>query len=346
MMRHHDVAGWMIGTVLAAMAAAQPVQWRVEDGGNGHWYYFSPSAERLLWPSARTLAEQRGGYLATISGLEEQLFIERMATTLRVYDDYWLGGFQPIDSPEPAGNWQWIDDTPWQFDRWGLIAHGSGSPPSPNDWNSAAPNEENYLEILFRVPAATPFGGWDDQGDFPNPWIIEWSADCNADGIVDKGQILSGQLPDANNNGIPEGGPTITSQPVDQNVGIDVPVAFIVEVAARPECTTPVTFQWQRRNPLVADPASSNAWVDLADGGGLVNTRGPILGILRPTPALATGYRCKMSGGCGGCEPGPAGFVYTNIVNFTVACPADFNADGGVDFGDIEAFFVRWEDGC
>ena len=34
--------------------------------------------------------------------------------------------------------------------------------------------------------------------------IIEWSADCNHDGIVDYGQILNRQLADANANGIPD----------------------------------------------------------------------------------------------------------------------------------------------
>jgi formylglycine-generating enzyme required for sulfatase activity len=34
--------------------------------------------------------------------------------------------------------------------------------------------------------------------------IVEWSADCNSDGIVDYGQIISGQLADTNTNGIPD----------------------------------------------------------------------------------------------------------------------------------------------
>ncbi|MFM8818673.1 MAG: dockerin type I domain-containing protein, partial [Phycisphaerales bacterium] len=41
--------------------------------------------------------------------------------------------------------------------------------------------------------------------------MIEWSADCNADGIVDYGQILQGQLPDTNTNGIPDGCECATS---------------------------------------------------------------------------------------------------------------------------------------
>jgi len=47
----------------------------------------------------------------------------------------------------------------------------------------------------------------------PPPWWggtanmtigLEWSADCNNDGLVDYGQILSGQLADANGNNIPD----------------------------------------------------------------------------------------------------------------------------------------------
>jgi hypothetical protein len=39
--------------------------------------------------------------------------------------------------------------------------------------------------------------------------VIEWSADCNNDGIVDYGQILAGQLPDVNSNGVPDGCETL-----------------------------------------------------------------------------------------------------------------------------------------
>jgi hypothetical protein len=35
-------------------------------------------------------------------------------------------------------------------------------------------------------------------------YIIEWSADCNSDGIVDFGQIHAGELDDANGNNIPD----------------------------------------------------------------------------------------------------------------------------------------------
>jgi hypothetical protein len=136
----------------------------------------------------------------------------------------------------------------------------------------------------------------------------------------------------------------IGTQPVDQTVGVGNPVTFFVEVNSPASCPTPVSFQWQRRNLIVADPDAAGAWIDLSDGNGFLGTQAPNLLISQPLPGLATGYRCRIGGGCG-CGLS-AGFIYTDTVNFGVSCPADFNADGGIDFGDVEAFFQRWENGC
>lgn len=138
----------------------------------------------------------------------------------------------------------------------------------------------------------------------------------------------------------PTAGPSILIQPTDQVADVDVPVFFMVQIDPRSDCTSSVNYQWQRRNPLVSDSSAAGAWIDLADSDGFMNTRNPILGITRPVPSLATGYRCRISSLDGRVT------VYSNTVNFSVACPADFNADGGVDFSDVEAFFERWENGC
>ncbi len=41
-------------------------------------------------------------------------------------------------------------------------------------------------------------------GDWTLPFIVEFDADCNSDGIVDFGQIRSGEFADANANNIPD----------------------------------------------------------------------------------------------------------------------------------------------
>jgi hypothetical protein len=53
--------------------------------------------------------------------------------------------------------------------------------------------------------------------------LIEWDADCNNDGVVDYGQILQGQLVDANSNGIPDicEGPTCNDIDLNLNGIVD-----------------------------------------------------------------------------------------------------------------------------
>lgn len=134
------------------------------------------------------------------------------------------------------------------------------------------------------------------------------------------------------------------TQPENQNSAEGSPVTFSVRVSG---CPDTLSFQWQRRNPVVTDPNLPSAWFDLTDDGTFANTDRSTMSILRPLPSLATGYRCKIgnAGNCT-CGPGHSTYIYSDIVNFSVACPADFNADGGVDFGDVEAFFTRWDNGC
>ena len=44
--------------------AQQAVQWRVQDGGNGHWY--ARFDELCTWPEAKARCEACGGYLGSV----------------------------------------------------------------------------------------------------------------------------------------------------------------------------------------------------------------------------------------------------------------------------------------
>ena len=47
--------------------------------------------------------------------------------------------------------------------------------------------------------------GWNDTNSTARPWaIMEYSGDCNGDGLVDFGQIRAGTLLDQNVNGVPD----------------------------------------------------------------------------------------------------------------------------------------------
>ena len=164
----------------SAAQAQQAVQWRVEDGGNGHWYQHVSHV--LDWASARDAAEVVGGHLATTMDAGENSFIAHLVTS----HEAWIGGFQLGDSCEPGCNWQWVTGEPWTFAAW--------APGEPNDWGSG---EDGVM--------LWPSGPWNDGMIWVHAtYVIEWSADCNADGAVDYGQILEGSLADVNADGIPD----------------------------------------------------------------------------------------------------------------------------------------------
>jgi len=187
-----------------------PVQWRVEDGGNGHWYRFV-IGQTISWDDARAAAVVRGGYLASVTSLEESDFVVGACSDTAgwIQTSYywlgpWLGGYQPPNSTEPAGGWTWLSDEPWGWTRWW---------PGSSEPNNGCSGHEDYLVMCTQSPLSGPSGWWNDSaypdacgGPSPISYLIEWSADCNNDGIVDIGQIyLQPELyADANSNGIPD----------------------------------------------------------------------------------------------------------------------------------------------
>ena len=70
------VSSLALSTTVLAQGA---VQWRVEDGGNGHWYEFIRVPSGVCWNAARTSAEAAGGHLATINSSAENQVVVALA---------------------------------------------------------------------------------------------------------------------------------------------------------------------------------------------------------------------------------------------------------------------------
>lgn len=182
----HLVFGLLASSTFVGVTQAQQtaVEWRVQDGGNGHWYGLISPTGAVTWNQARASCEQFGGYLATVPTAEENAFVHSVVGQIEVY----LGGFQSPGSCEPGCGWKWLTGEPWGY----------------TNWNTWEPNNSQGNQDYLRSFAG---GQWDDVwGDVPIAFgiAIEWDADCNNDGIVDYGQILQGQLNDSNTNGIPD----------------------------------------------------------------------------------------------------------------------------------------------
>ena len=180
------------------MAQSTAVQWTTASGGNGHWYQ-AVGYPCITWAASLVAARSVGGDLASISSNEENNFV--FQTSLPIWSSNgggpWLGGYQDVnasDYAEPSGGWRWSSGEPWTYTNWNCL-----NPSNDGGY-------ENVLNFAINATCGSiPFPAWNDASEQCNiGFIVEWSADCNSDGIVDYGQILSGELIDTNSNGIPD----------------------------------------------------------------------------------------------------------------------------------------------
>jgi len=171
----------------SAVHAQDSVQWKVSDGGNGHWYIGIYSY--LHWADAKVYAESLGGHLATTTS-QSELDVIRPLINNTLGADYWLGASRASNTT----GWNWVTSEPFSFTPW--------EPGEPDNGP-----ESLCLEVIGR-PESPGFGMWNDEVYYSwgggNYSIIEFEVDCNSDGIVDYGQCHDGTLPDYNGNNIPD----------------------------------------------------------------------------------------------------------------------------------------------
>ncbi len=180
------IAIGVVSTAISASAMAQnAVQWRVEDGGNGHWY--GVSGQSQFWEVKRADAEATGAYLTTITSQTEMNFV--LNTIGDVPTIVWFG------LSKLTGAWAWIVDEPFVYTSW---ASGQPGDSGPGElWGTLCKNTPQWGTGFS--DSTSPFCC----SPYPRA-VFEWSADCNNDGIVDYGQIRAGEYADVNANNIPD----------------------------------------------------------------------------------------------------------------------------------------------
>lgn len=137
--------------------------------------------------------------------------------------------------------------------------------------------------------------------------------------------------------------PRVNFQPQSQEVEGYNPGEFYFGIISNAfiSGSWPITYQWQK-----ADAENPGNWINLSDDNCEAfealgfDVRGAL------TPQLRLGflsdtwqgtYRCVVNNSCGSLTTDEI-----NIVPPVCGCAADFNRDGGVDGGDVEAFFTDW----
>ena len=174
--------------------AQEAVQWRVEDGGNGHWYQVVPTGP-IAGQDAH-LAVPPGAMLATMTDLPEQEFVSELASA---QDSAWT----TVDPRNTVARGPWFGlsvdaDCNAYWATGEVVDYANWLPGQPTDCDA-----QPYCQLWIRH-----VGEWvNNNGTDPTRAVavlVEYSADCNGDGVVDYGQILAGTLADVNGNGIPD----------------------------------------------------------------------------------------------------------------------------------------------
>ncbi len=212
MMKKMSAAGVAAVMIASQTMAGDAVQWRVEDGGNGHWYQGRIiDANGVSWSNARVVAKQVGGDLVVLSSTEAVTWVwDNVASDPSLWSTHfgpWAGGYQPVGSVEPGGGWTWVDGTPvGEFIPWAVGQPDNYTPcGGANDFMSYFKNFQIAPQNLMCDNADVAVTNCPGGSMGPTiSTIIEWSADCNNDGIVDYGQILTAQFDDLNGNNIPD----------------------------------------------------------------------------------------------------------------------------------------------
>ena len=149
-----------------------PTEWRVEDGGNGHYYEVVSAGRPITWSEANTEALNLDRHLASITSQAESDFIFSLVDDPSFFVQFsggaafagpWLGGIQAPGSQEPDGGWGWTTGEPFSFTNW-LV------PFEPND----SPSNEDRIHYESFSPTGDTWNDLQGTAAIPTAYVLEW----------------------------------------------------------------------------------------------------------------------------------------------------------------------------
>ncbi len=167
----------MILVFFSAICFAVPVPYFHADGTT-HWFEAIEMSAGVDWSMAQDSAFAMGGYLATITSVEENDFVFSLIDSAIYWRDTsgfaigpWIGGVQADGAIEPGGDWRWISGESFIYDKW--------SPGEPDDDGGAN-------RIHFGGTGSSPISSWDDMhraSTEPQAFIVEFSESSRTLGL-------------------------------------------------------------------------------------------------------------------------------------------------------------------
>jgi len=120
-------------------------------------HYYKVFLENISWHEAKRKCESMGGYLAIVTGKEEDEFLASLSRS-----HVWIGA----SDEKEEGNWTWIDGSPVEYANWDSREPNNARDPRTGE-------QENHLMI-------SKYGKWNDLTDnssIIHGFVCEWDAD-------------------------------------------------------------------------------------------------------------------------------------------------------------------------
>lgn len=186
------------------------VEWTIAQGGNGSWFEIGVRDSSISYLDAVEAATAVGGHLASLTSSEEnlrvyQLSLQTTGAWIRLPNWHWGPWIGARRATPAAPNFIWETGEPFSFAAW--MPGGSNCGVTQPDSTT-----QDYVCMSNGCPTDTsPTWSDSENNEGARSFVIEWSADCNGDGIVDFTQVRHGTVLDADGDNIPDccvsGGP-------------------------------------------------------------------------------------------------------------------------------------------
>lgn len=157
----------LLGSVVAASAA--PIQWKVEDGGNGHFYNVVAVGRGISWPDADAAAIARGSgwHLATITSAEENAFVYGLVAGKPQFwkcceGDVAVGPWIGAKRPGLSGEFSWVTGEPFAYANWAggepaggdrVTLFAAGAPDGPL-WDASGGTRDDVVSYVIETEQA------------------------------------------------------------------------------------------------------------------------------------------------------------------------------------------------
>ncbi|MDC7223183.1 MAG: hypothetical protein PQJ60_05535, partial [Spirochaetales bacterium] len=156
----------------------QPIQEFTTPDGEQRWFEaVYVSTGNLNWYQTAYLAQEAGGYLASITSEEENSFVFELVNDEKYFSFFdadgphygigigpFLGGYQPEGSIEPAGGWSWLSGEKWDYTNWAQNLDDGVTDKDPRN-NTQPNNSAGGQPIMGFGEMNIPVATWGDYTD-------------------------------------------------------------------------------------------------------------------------------------------------------------------------------------